>query len=199
MRTGSRVGIFALCFGVFVVAPVAPQNEARLQSQPPLIVGPPLPSATLIEGFRAPLGSVVTVGYEVVGEVAGISVDARELRDSAGDRVRGVVIQAASDKAAPEQAYIDVDELPDLLKGMDRLLTVTENPTQFRNFEMKYATKGELELTASSSHNRGVVFSVEVGRMVKARHERLTGGELQQLRTLVEAASQKLATLRPDK
>src|SRR5438105_14873385 len=85
------------------------------------------------------------------------------------------------DKAAPEQSYIDVDELPDLLKGMDRLLTVTENPTQFRNFEMKYATKGELELTASSSHNRGVVFSVEVGRMVKARHERLTGGELQQL------------------
>src|SRR5205823_14417679 len=81
MRTGSRVGIFALCFGVFVVAPVAAQNEARLQSQPPLIVGPPLPPATLIEGFRAPLGSVVTVGYEVVGEVAGISVDPRELRD----------------------------------------------------------------------------------------------------------------------
>jgi len=53
-------------------------------------------------------------------------------------------------------------------------------------------------LIASSSHNRGVVFSVEVGRLLKARRERLTAGELQQLRTLVEAASQKLSTM-PDK
>jgi hypothetical protein len=82
---------------------------------------------------------------------------------------------------------------------MDRMINVTENPTQFRNFEMHYATKGELELVASSSRNRGVVFSVEVGRLAKLRREHLTGGELQQLRTLIEAASQKLATLVPGK
>jgi hypothetical protein len=204
MRTRSRVGIVAGClWGLVMLAePAAAQTEARAlqRSQAaPMVIGPPPPPATEIEGFRAPIGSVVTIGYEVLGEIAGISVDARELRASSGQRVRGVVIELAEEKTAPEQSYIDVDELPDLLKAMDRLLAVTQNPTQFRNFEMHYATKGELELTASSSRNRGVVFTVEVGRMVKARRERLTGGELQQLRTLIEAASQKLATLAPDK
>jgi hypothetical protein len=169
-----------------------------MQSQTPLLIGPPPPPATQMEGFRAPIGAVVTVGYEVLGEVAGVSVDARELRASTGTRVRGVVIEVTEEKAPPQQSYVDVDELPDLLRGIDRLLNVTDNPTQFRNFEMHYATKGELELTASSSRNRGVVFSVEVGRLVKARRERLTAGEVQQLRTLIEAASQKLATM-PDK
>jgi hypothetical protein len=204
MRTRSRPGIIAGCLiGLAgLAAQAAAQNEPRAfpqAQQPPMLVGPPLPPATQIEGFRAPLGSVVTVGYEVLGEVAGISVDARELRASTGERVRGVVIEVTVEKVSPEQSYVDVDELPDLLKGMDRLLAVTENPTQFRNFEMHYATKGELELTAWSSHNRGVLFTVEVGRIVKARRERLTAGELQQLRTLVEAAAQKLATLAPDK
>jgi hypothetical protein len=64
---------------------------------------------------------------------------------------------------------------------------------------MHYATKGELEVTASSSHNRGVVFSVEVGRLAKARKEGLTAGELQQLRTLIEAASHRIATIATDR
>jgi hypothetical protein len=182
--------------------------------QGPMLVSPPLPPATLIEGFRAPVGAVVTVGYEVLGEVAEISVDARELRDSTGGRVRGVVVEVTEDEKAPQQsaprqsaprqiasqqAYIDIDELPDLLRGIDDLLTVTENPTQFRNFQMYYATRGDLELTAASSRNRGVVYSVQVGRLAKARREGLTAGELERFRTLIEAASQRLATIRSDR
>jgi len=197
MRTGShgRVAVW-IVVGLLAAAPVAAQNAAReaIPQPGPMLIGPPPPPATLIEGFRAPLGSVVTVGYEVVGEVAGVAVDARELRDSSGGRVRGVVVEVAQEKGPTEQSYVDVDELSDLLKGMDRLLNVIDNPTQFKNFEMHYATKGELELTASSTRNRGVLFTVEAGRMMKAR-QRLTSGELQQLRTLVEAAAQKLATL----
>ena len=197
MRLGSRILLVGVCLGsvLALAAPARAQNETRLLPQQPLIIGPPPPPATQIEGFRASLGSVVTVGYETLGEVAGISVDAREMRASTGERVRGVAIQIAGEKGAFEQSYVDVDELPDLIRGMDRMLNVTENPTQFRNFEMHYGTKGELELVASSSRNRGVVFSVEVGRLTKMRRDHLTGGELQQLRTLIEAASQKLATL----
>jgi hypothetical protein len=201
MRTGSRIRIGGVCLGAVLAmaAPAAAQNELRLPLQQPLILGPPPPPATQIEGFRATTGSVVTVGYETLGEVVGISVDAREMLASTGERVRGVVVQISGDKGASDQSYVDVDELPDLIRGMDRMINVTENPTQFRNFEMHYATKGELELVASSSRNRGVVFSVEVGRLTKIRREHLTGGELQQLRTLIEAASQKLATLVPGK
>src|SRR5215471_5730093 len=201
MRTGSRLALLIGClaWGMAAAAPAEAQADARhIMPAGPMFMAQPLPPATKLEGFRAPIGAVVTVGYEVVGEVAGISVDARELRDSTGGRIRGVVVEVTEEKAAPQQSYIDVDELPDLIHGMDRLLNVTDNPTQFRNFEMHYATKGELELIASSSHNRGVVFAVEVGRLMKARRELLTAGELQQLRTLIEAASQRLSTM-PDR
>jgi hypothetical protein len=215
MRKGSRpvlalvmVGLAALAG---VSAPAAAQTEQRpfMTVQGPMLVSPPLPPATLMEGFRAPVGALVTVGHEVIGEVAEISVDARELRDSTGGLVRGVVVEVTAEEKAPQQSaarqsasqqsYIDVDELPDLLRGIDQLLSVTWNPTQFRNFEMYYATKGDLELTASSSRNRGVVYSVQVGRLSKARREGLTAGELKEIRTLIEAASQRLATLRSDR
>ena len=204
MRRGSRsilmtVGVAAL---VAVSVPAAAQqNDARpfVDAQTPMLLGPPLPPATLLEGFRAPIGAVVTVGHEVLGDVRGVSVEIRELRESTGGRVRGLVINVNPDKGSLQWSDIDEDEVPLLLKGIDQLLPITANPTQFSNFEMHYATKGELEVTASSSRNRGVVFSVEVGRLGKARREGLTAGEMQQLRTLIEAASQKLATMPLDK
>jgi hypothetical protein len=203
MHRGSRsvlvtVGVAAL---VAVSVPAAAQQtDARpfIDAQT-MVLGPPLPPATLLEGFRAPIGAVVTVGHEVLGDVRGVSVEIRELRDSTGGRVRGLVINVNPDKGSLQWSDIDEDEVPLLLKGIDQLLPITGNPTQFGNFEMRYATKGELEVTASSSRNRGVVFSVEAGRFGKARRDGLTAGEMQQLRTLIEAASQKLATMPLDK
>jgi len=204
MRSGSRTALVMVVFLpvlAAIAAPAAAQPDARsfLDAQGPMLLGPPLPPATVLEGFRAPLGAVVTIGHETLGEVKGISVQIRELRDSTGGRVRGAVVEVNPDKASPQVSYIDIDELPPLIHGLDQLLAVTTNPTQFRNFEVHYATKGELEIAGSSSRSRGIVFSVEAGRPLKARREDLTAGELQQLRILLEAASQKLATMPLDK
>jgi hypothetical protein len=202
MRSGSRfaLGLLVLAILSAFAPPVAAQTDARpfFDGQMPMFVGPPLPPATLLEGFRAPLGAVVTIGHETLGEVKGISVGVRELRDSTGSHVRGAVVEVTPEKGAAQLSYVDIDELPLLLRGLDQLLAVTTNPTQFRNFEVHYATKGELEITGSSSRSRGIVFSIEAGRPMKALRDDLTPGELQQLRVLVEAASQRLATM-PDK
>lgn len=199
MRRGSRtvlVSVGAAALVAIGMPAAAQQVDARslIDAQSPLVIAP-LPPATQLEGFRAPIGAVVTVGHELLGDVRGISVEVRELRDSTGGRARGLTIEIPSDRGAPQRSYIDLDEVPQLLHGIDQLLPLTGNPTPFSDFEMHYATKGELEVTASSSRNRGVVFSVEVGRLAKARREGLTAGELQQLRTLIEAASQRIATL----
>ena len=203
MRTGSRTALLMVSLAMVpaLATPAAAQTDARpyIDPQAPMFVGPPLPPATLLEGFRAPIGAVVTVGHETIGEVGRVSVELRELRDSTGGRVRGIVIEVVPEKGSQQSSYVDLDEIPPLLKGIDELLPVTSNPTQFTSFEMHYATKGELEVTASSSRNRGVVFSVEAGRFAKARRDGLTAGELQQLRVLIEAASQKLATMPLDK
>jgi hypothetical protein len=182
------------------VMPAAPLfAQAAPPSQPPIVLTSPLPPATMMEGFQYPVGTLFTVGYDDLGEVAGISVEVREMRDARGGRVRGVVVEVTASQSVREQALIDADELPDLLKGFDAMLEIRANPTQFRNFETRFATRGELILSANSSRNRGVLYAVEAGRLVKARRGGLNGGEMHQLKVLLEAASQKLATLVPDK
>src|SRR5262249_3455824 len=143
-----------------------PQEPAAPQA--PMFIGPPPPPATLLERFKPANGSVLTIGSEDLGEVAGISVDVRELRESSGKHARGVIVEISAGRQVPrEQSFVDEDELPELLKGFDALLGVSQNPTPFKNFDIQYATKGELVLTASSSRNRGIVYRVEVGRLVK--------------------------------
>jgi hypothetical protein len=171
--------------------------------QEPIVLGPPPPPATTLEAFRALPGTILTTAYEELGDVNGVFVEAREMRDSLGARVRGVVVTitsagpgASPRQAPPDQAFVDPDELPALLRAFDALQAITTNPTgEFKNFDMRYATKGELVLTASSTRQRGVVYGLEVGRVLRVRRG-LNGGEFSQLRTLVEAAQQKLATLR---
>lgn len=198
MRTVARVGLVVNVLWCAVpAAPLAAQGAPPPQQ--PMVLSAPLPPATLMEGFQYPVGTLFTVGYDDLGEVAGISVEVREMRDARGGRVRGVVVEVTAAQSAREQALIDADEIPDLLKGLDAMMEIRANPTQFRNFESRFATRGELILSANSSRNRGVLYAVEVGRIVKVRRGGLTQGEMHQLRILLEAASQKLATLVPDK
>jgi hypothetical protein len=194
-RPGLMVGIL---LSVVSVSPVMAQGAST--PQPPTLMAPALPPATMLEGFRQPVGALLTLGYEELGEVSGVFVDVREMRDARGGRVRGLVVEiAAPGQSSREQSFVDADEIPGLMKGVDDLLAITANPTQFKSFEVRYSTRGELTLTASSSRNRGILFGVEVGRLIKTRRGALTAGEIHQLRTLFEAAAQKLATLAADK
>jgi hypothetical protein len=172
-------------------AVVADQSQ-----QPPILVGPPPPPATQLEALEPEPGSLLTVGYDDLGDVAGIFVEVRETSDSGGRHARGVVVSIGERRSPREVAYIDEEELPPLIKAFDSVLNVNSNPTPFRSFEQRYTTHGELALVASS-RNRIVTFRVEVGRMVRVTSAALNGSELHQLRTFFEAASQKLATL-PD-
>ena len=186
-----------VCVAALLASSAAAQTPQEPAPAPaPVFVSPPPPPATLMERFKPANGSVLTIGSEDLGDVAGISVDVRELRDSSGNHARGVIVEMNAGRQAPhEQSFVDEDELPELLKGVDALLGVSQNPTPFKNFDIQYATRGELVLTASSSRNRGIVYRVEVGRLVKLRSGPLTAGEIHQLRTLFEGASQKLATV----
>src|SRR5215471_17261401 len=60
MRSGSRTPLIVVCLVALaaLAAPAAAQTDARsfIDTQGPMLVGPPLPPATLLEGFRAPIG-----------------------------------------------------------------------------------------------------------------------------------------------
>lgn len=183
-----------LLLGLFMIATATRISaQGPVQAQPP--AAPPLPPATKIEGFKPAAGSVLTLGYDELGHVSGVSVDVREMRDSKTPGVRGLVVEIYENQYRSERSFVDADEIPELLRGFDALLDIKANPTAFKNFEVRYTTRGELQLTAFNSSNGSIAFSVQVGRILKAQRVGLSASDMQKLRALFEAASQKLQGL----
>jgi hypothetical protein len=139
----------------------------------------------------------MTIGYNELGGVTGISVDVREMRDARGASVRGLLVDVTESEYRQGRSFVDADEIPELLKGFDALLEVKTNPTQFNNFEVRYTTRGELQLTAFNNTKGAVVYAVEAGRTLRAQRVGLSASDMQKLRGLFDAAAQKLGTLGP--
>jgi hypothetical protein len=175
------------------------RGQAPATPAQPAGVPPSPPPATKIEGFKPAAGSVLTLGYDDLGSVAGVSVDAREMRDSKGADVRGLLVEVYESQYRKERSFIDADEVAELLKGFDALLDVQTNPTQFKSFEVRYTTKGELQLTAFNDNRGHVMFAVQAGRGLTAQSVGISAKDMQKLRGLFETALQKLNTLGPTK
>jgi hypothetical protein len=169
-------------------------TAAQAQISPPASAQtPPPPPATKIEAFKPAAGSVVTMAYNELGEVSGISVDVREFREAVRAPVRGLVVEVTESQYREERSFVDADEIPELLRGIDALLEVKTNPTQFENFEVRYTTKGELRITAFNTGS-DIKYAVEAGRTLKAtRH--IDVDDMRKLRAIFAAAETKLASL----
>jgi hypothetical protein len=168
---------------------------AGLSAQPAATANPA--PATKIEAFKPAAGSMLTFGYDELGRVRGVSVDVREMRDTRGGGARGLAVLVTDlQHNRQESSFVDVDEIPELLKVFDALAEVKDNPTQFKNFEVRYATKGELQLTAFNDARTGnVLYAVQAGRTLRAQTIGLSAADMQQLRGLFDIAFQKLSSL----
>jgi len=146
---------------------------------------------TKLESFKPAAGTLVTLGYDDLGSVSGISVDVREFRDAKGMAVRGLLVGISESQYREERAFVDADEIAELLKGIDALLAVQTNPTSFKNFEVRYTTRGDLELTAFNNARGIVSYSVQAGKITKA-HQFVETPDIQKLRSIFVAAHTKL-------
>ena len=175
------VGALAGCKGTAQAPAVAPSATQQ-----------PLP-ATKLEGFKPATGTVVTLGYEDAGppNVIGITVDIRQLRDSKNSVVKGLLVTITESANRNERAFVDADEIPELLKGIDALLAVRTNPTSFKNFEVRYTTRGALELTTFNSSNGEIKYAVQAGRITKTLLV-IDAVDMEKLRALFVAAQTKL-------
>lgn len=182
-----RVTLAALV-GIALAVCVRGQNTASNVRQVNQIPPPP----TKLEGFEPTPGMIVTMGRDELGSVRGVSVDVREMRETGRTPVRGLVVEVMDSQT--ERSYIDEDELPALLKGVAALLDVSTNPTQFQSFEVRYVTRGSLEITAFNRSSQ-VLYTVQVGRLETAKNSGLTITEMKQLRELFAMAAQKLASV----
>lgn len=154
----------------------------------------PLPPATKLEGFKPAAGSVLTVGYDELGGVGNLTADVRDVRDAKGGGARGLLVTVRESQYREETSFVDADEIPDLLKGLDALLDIKTNPTQFKMFEVRYTTRGELQLTAFSNARGAISYAVQAGRTLKAQTF-LNAGDMPKLREMFAAGLQKLTSM----
>ena len=187
----------AIAFAVVLIAP-ATAAEAQVSVPPvgqlPVFVQPVAIPATKLEGFQPAADSVVTLGYEALGSIGGgrISVDVREIRDSVGHSARGLTVDVRESQTRHERSYVDADEIPALLKGLDALLNAIVNPTPLKRFEVTYTTRGSLILLAYSDASGAAEYSVQAGRTLPSTVSRLGAAELHALRAIFDAAHRKL-------
>ena len=187
-----RFLLLSTCLVSSVCVAEASRAQGTTSSAAPVASSAPPPPATKLEAFKPAAGSLVTFGYNELGKIAGVSIDARELRDARGNIVRGVVVEVSQSQYRDETAFIDADELPELLRGIDALLALNANPTSFENFEVRYTTRGELQITAfSSSSRRAISYLIRAGRITKAQVFTDADG-LRRLRAMFETAGQQL-------
>ena len=177
----------------------APALAGQAEPLPPATVLTPdgtvsLPPATRLEGFSAPAGTVVTIGSDSLRSVlpvAGVGIEVRELSDDRGDLVRGLVVRVTADERRRAFSYVDADEVPSLIAGIDALLQITTNPTALTNFEVQYATRGELLFSVFNTPRGEIEYAIQAGRV---DHARLLLGavEVSRLREQLQAAEARL-------
>lgn len=185
----TAVLVVAVASVALAQAPPATQQVA----QPPA----PLPPATKLEGFKPADGSVVTLGYDEIGRIEPgfttsglVVVEVRELR-SGGEAVQGMTVTVTESQYREERAFVDGEEMADLVRGVDALLELKVNPTHFTNFEVRYTTKGGLMLVAFNNSKGDVQFAIQAGRALKAKRF-LSAADLQKIRAMFQSATERL-------
>lgn len=177
-----------------LVAVSLPVRLAVSQSPSSPVRQPDPPPATKLEAFKPSAGSVTTSAFEELGSLRGVSVEAREVRGGAGTVARGLLVEVKQGEYRDERAFIDADELSELIKGIGAIEAVKANPTKMRDFQVDYTTRGSLEVSAYS-YEQSIRYAIRAGRVTTATQVGLTTDDLEKFRTMIANGQQRLVTL----
>ncbi len=129
-------------------------------------------SKTKLESFEAKAGSVIIKGFGRAGSIvvpgAVVTVECRELGDAAtSSRAYGITIEVAKTGRfdGSERAFVDLEEIESLVKGIEYIAKVDKAVTKLADFEATYKTNGDLQITTFSGNKNGSIeASVSCGR-----------------------------------
>ena len=153
---------------------------------------------TKLEEFEYKHETILIKGYTNIATLTvregTARIEAMELRD-AGDSTRALGIAVAfTDVAHPgveNRALVDYEEINPLIKGLDTVARADETITKLVNFEMRYRTRGDLELAAFRQMRFGAAVALSSGICDRATMF-LTLEELQRFRGMLVEAKARL-------
>jgi hypothetical protein len=188
-----RLGLGAVV--ISVVAPVLSTAQQAAEPEKP---------KTKLEAFVAQDGVVVIRGFSKIGEVAGkfgssVIVESKEFTNAgSGKREHGITVQVkeAGRLERDHTSYVDFDEIPSLLKGLDYISKVDRSSTTLDQFQADYRTKGDL-VVSTFNDSSGTKVSVAVSSGAIGRTTAYFAlADLERIRALVQTAYASLEKLR---
>jgi hypothetical protein len=190
------VRLLAIAGALLGVPALAAAQMILSENRPvPTVVQAAPVAVTKLEGFRPAAGAIMTIGHEILGSIRrNATVEVRDVRDSQGNSAGGLTItlvdQASSGRF--ERTFLDVDELPGILKSLDGLLKYTANPTPFKKFEARFVTRGNLSFVAYSNVAGNIEYALQVDEVPQATVANIESVDMLRLRELIEQGLQKL-------
>jgi hypothetical protein len=186
-----RAAICVLAIGVGLPASLAAQPVVEA-------VAPP----TKLETLLALDGVVVIRGSSRVGAVRGepgflVTVANKEFTNaSTGDRAHGITVEVKKvDRRDPDRtSYVDFEEVPSLLTGLEYMAKLDKSATSLDRFEADYRTKGGLLVTVYTTND--VMKAAVTSGLGGTATVDLEFGEFQQFRQLLQSAYDSLKVIR---
>jgi len=167
MNIGSK--LFALTLSLFFIL-----NSALVFAETTKNVKP----KTKLEAFQQQTGSVLIKGYTEIGDIVATApstsivqvramefVSATTKKKAMGIIVEITKVSSRMNVTGSDRAFIDYDEVSDLLRGVDYISKATSAVTKHKQFEVKYTTKGDFSATTFNDSDGNIKASIDVGRI----------------------------------
>jgi hypothetical protein len=126
---------------------------------------------TELEAFQEKYGSVVVKGFSelptISGTGGGLQFTVMELRNpAANSKVKGLLaeINTGERYSSAVRSFIEYGEIDSLIKGIEYVSKIDKSVTTLQNFEARYATKGDFDVTTFNNSQGSVRVAVTVGR-----------------------------------
>ena len=166
MNIGSKLSALTFSFLFFTYSGVV--CAASVSNEKP---------KTKLEAFQQQTGSVLIKGYSEDGHIVStapstsiVQVRAMEfVSASTKKKAKGIIVEITEmssrmNVTGSDRAFIDYDEVSDLLSGIDYISKATAAVTKHKQFEVKYTTKGDFSATTFNDEKGNIKAAIDVGR-----------------------------------
>lgn len=164
-------------------------------SQPTIAERSEIPAGpkTKLEALIGTNGAVLIRQSTEVGSIGRGSIRAAAImvtNAASGVETKGLLISPAEGAGDKENAYIDYDEIPGLLSGIDQIVSVDPATLKLANFEAVYHTRGKFSVGAYGSGDLKSAF-ISTGKLSGDAYP-FDFTELARLRDLIRTAKRIL-------
>ncbi|HEX3251993.1 MAG TPA: hypothetical protein VHS05_21330 [Pyrinomonadaceae bacterium] len=190
LRTILFSTLILICAGTVMAQRPGPEFWRTVSCQP-------LEPRTQLEKFENTHGILVKGFTRITTvDVHGIRIDGVEMRVVTNDhdfRAKGIVIALREGGERPDdnRAFVDYDEIDDLLNAIDLVSRVDETATKLTGFEARYISRGDLEISVFRQTRSGVAVTMSTG-LCERTVVTLTLDDLAKVRAMIQEAKTRL-------